>query len=176
MKRTISEKRALRKLDIPDFRHITKEKIVKLASMLPYMDPEVAKKAIDQFPEFKGMSVEMVNQFRDILNKIVDGNTKSQDTFYNVCNSIIGSLQKELEGDHIDSEERSRIEDKMITVARMIGEKDSENKMFYLEVGGLGLLGILACIFGSVSLLGTNTNISSPDYATDPYEGNDLYY
>jgi hypothetical protein len=40
----ISEKRALKKLGIDDFRHLTKANVVQLASMVDKMEPEVAKK------------------------------------------------------------------------------------------------------------------------------------
>ena len=52
MKRTISEQKALKLLNIPDFRHLTKDKIVEFASLLYRMDPEVAKKALEQIPEY----------------------------------------------------------------------------------------------------------------------------
>lgn len=51
MNKTLTEKQVLKKLGIPDFRHLSKEKMIKLATMLPHMDPEVAKKALEQFPE-----------------------------------------------------------------------------------------------------------------------------
>ena len=63
MQRTISEKKVLKKLGITDFRHMTKDKVVKLASMLPYMDPEVAKKALEQFPAFKDLASDLVSQY-----------------------------------------------------------------------------------------------------------------
>lgn len=50
MRYNLSEKKVLKKLGIEDFRHMTKDKIVQFASMLPQMDPEVAKKALEQFP------------------------------------------------------------------------------------------------------------------------------
>ena len=46
MNRTLSEQKVLKKLDIPDFRHLTKDKIIAFASLLPQMDTEVAKKAL----------------------------------------------------------------------------------------------------------------------------------
>ena len=52
MQRTISEQQVLQRLGIQDFRHMTKDKIMRFATMLPYMDPEVAKKALEQFPAF----------------------------------------------------------------------------------------------------------------------------
>jgi hypothetical protein len=36
----------LKKLDIPDFRHLTKDKVIEFATMVPRMNPEVAKKAV----------------------------------------------------------------------------------------------------------------------------------
>lgn len=48
----ISEQRVLNELNIEDWRHLSKDKIMAFASELPYMDPEVAKAAIAQFPKF----------------------------------------------------------------------------------------------------------------------------
>lgn len=167
MKRTLSEKRVLKKLGITDFRHMTKDKIVKFASMLPYMDPEVAKKALEQFPAFKDLAGDLVSQYRMIVDKALDDNKISQKAFYDACNNIILSLQKELESESINGDERERIEDKMITVAGMIGEKDSENKGFILKLVG----GVLA--FGSVlglaaaSLLGGNSQSTQQECLSD---------
>ena len=47
MKHSMTEDKVLRKLDIPDFRHMTKDKVVSFVSMLPQMDPEVAKCALE---------------------------------------------------------------------------------------------------------------------------------
>jgi len=44
MEYQINEKRALKKLGIDDFRHLTKANVVQLASMVDKMEPEVAKK------------------------------------------------------------------------------------------------------------------------------------
>ena len=46
MRKLLSEKKVLKKLGIDDFRHMTKNKVIKLVSMLDRVDPEVAKKAI----------------------------------------------------------------------------------------------------------------------------------
>ena len=160
-KRTLSEKQVLKKLGIKDFRHMTKDKVVKFATMLPYMDPEVAKAALEQFPTFKELATDLVAQYKEILEKAFDKNEESQKAFYDACNEVIHSLQKELEDTDITPEERDRIEDKMIHVAVMIGEKDSENKKFLLKI--LSYLGIgILFIFGiGASLLGSNTKLST---------------
>lgn len=48
----ITETEALKSLDISDFRHPTKDTMIKMVSMLDQMDPEVAEKILEQFPEF----------------------------------------------------------------------------------------------------------------------------
>ena len=48
MVRSLTEQKVLKKLGIDDFRHLTKDKVITMASMLDRMDPEVAKKAIEQ--------------------------------------------------------------------------------------------------------------------------------
>ena len=44
MGKTLTEIQVLDKMGIPDFRHMTKDKVMSFATMLPQMDPEVAKK------------------------------------------------------------------------------------------------------------------------------------
>lgn len=63
MSKTLTEKQVLKKLGIPDFRHLSKEKVMKFATMLPHMDPEVAKKALEQFPEFSKTTKEMLVEY-----------------------------------------------------------------------------------------------------------------
>ena len=43
---------------------MTKDKVMSFATMLPYMDPEVAKKALEQFPSFKDLAGDMVTQYK----------------------------------------------------------------------------------------------------------------
>ena len=57
MNKSLTEAKVLTKLGIPDFRHLTKDKVVSFVSMLPHMDPEVAKKALEQFPEFSSTAL-----------------------------------------------------------------------------------------------------------------------
>ena len=52
MKRTLSEQKVLKQLKIDNFRQLSKDTIMKFASSINQMDPEVAKKALEQFPEF----------------------------------------------------------------------------------------------------------------------------
>ena len=96
MNRTLTEANVLKKLDIEDFRHLTKDKVITMASMLDRMDPEVAKKALEQFPEFAKTTKEMLIEYKDTLDKGLQNNKDSVQAYYDACQSIIDSLQKQL--------------------------------------------------------------------------------
>ena len=58
MPKMLSEAQVLKKLNIPDFRHLSKDNVMSFVSMIDKMDPEVAKKALEQFPDFAKVSIE----------------------------------------------------------------------------------------------------------------------
>jgi tetrahydromethanopterin S-methyltransferase subunit G len=75
-----------------------------------------------------------------------------------------------LEKDDVTSEDRKRIEDKMIEVAQMIGQKDSENKGFIFKIICIGLTLVTTFITFAAASLGLKTQISPED---DDEEDND---
>lgn len=166
-KYTLSEKKVLKKLKIPDFRHMTKDSVVKFATMLPYMDPDVAKAAIEQFPAYADMSGQMISHYKEILNDIVKSNDNSMNGFFNTCNSIIASLQEELQRDDLSSDERNRIEDNMIKVAQMISEKDTENKHFLIKTAGIFGLVLSIGAFAGATVLGANSQMNADEIESD---------
>ena len=59
MSKQLTEQQVLQALNIPDFRHLSKDKVISFASMLTDMEPEVAMKALEQFPEFAKTILEL---------------------------------------------------------------------------------------------------------------------
>lgn len=168
----LTEQKVLKKLGISDFRHLTKAKVINLASMLDNMDPEVAKKALDQFPDFSKISKELLLEFNDTLKKGLESNDKSMQNVYNVYNSIIISLQKELENENLSFEQKKYIIEKMNDIADKIGKKDSENKKWLTVmsfIAGAAAVGITALL---ASTLGANTHVESLD-SNDEDEANE---
>lgn len=168
MSKLLTEQIVLRKLGIENFRHLTKDKVIIMASMLDKMNPEVAKKVIEQFPEFSNTIKEMLIQYKDTLDKGLETNRESVQSYYNVCTSIIETLQNQLNDENLSFEEKKYIIDQMVEVSKMIGEKDTENKRFIkaLAVGAAAALVIVSATL--VSALGGNTKIESND--TDEFE------
>lgn len=164
MNKSLTEQRVLKKLNIEDFRHLTKDKVIAMASMLDKMNPEVAKKALEQFPEFAATIKEMLNEYKNVLDKGLETNKESVQIYYDSCNFMIVSLQKQLEDESLSFEDRKYIIDKMLEITRMIGEKDSENKRF---IATLAVLGATAtCVATAIlsSVLGGNTQIEANDH------------
>ena len=159
----ISEKRALKKLGIDDFRHLTKANVVQLASMVDKMEPEVAKKALEQFPEFSGTVKTILLDYKELLNRAIDSDNESLRSTYETYNSIIMALQTELDKDTLSFDERKYIIEQMKDIANAVDKKDSENKKWLTKmamIAGVTVVGV-AAVLGSV--LGTNTNFQQID-------------
>ena len=163
MSRALTEQKVLKKLGIEDFRHLTKDKVITMASMLDKMNPEVAKKAIEQFPQFSNTMKEILHDYKDSLDKALEDNSESVGSYYSSCDVIISSLQKELDKEELSFEEKKYIIDKMIEVNKMKGDKDSENKKFIATMGLIG--GIAVCVVAGIltGALGGDTKIEMND-------------
>lgn len=170
MARMMNEKQVLKKLDIPDFRHITKDKVITLTSMLDKVDPEVAKKALEQFPEFANLAKEMVHEQKRVIDKAFEENAKGVEAYYAACKQILDELGKQLDKDDLTPEERTEIIDNMLAVAENMSRKDSENKRFHLDA--IKVFGGFAAVISvaAIAVLGGNTRIDL-DELTDKLPG-----
>ena len=159
MGRTLTEQKVLKKLGIEDFRQLTKDKVITMASLLDKMDPEVAKKALEQFPDFANTVNEILAGYKDTLDKGLVSNDESVKAFYDISKAIIESLQKELDKDGLDFEEKKYIMEQMKEISEKVDKKDSENKRFITAITAIGSVVILGGIGILASTLGGNTKI-----------------
>ena len=155
MGRSLTEAKVLRKLDIPDFRHLTKDKVVSFVSMLPQMDPDVAKHALEQFPAFAETSLAIVGCLKDSLGTIVSSNAENMNEFNARCQEALAALEGELRREDLTDEGRKLVIDGIMGIIDAMGKKDSENKEFLsgLFNGTLvaGLL-VLLCLAAPLGL------------------------
>ena len=96
----------LKQFDIPDFRHITKDKVMTFASMLQNMEPEVAKKALEQFPEFANMALEVLKDYKSVMEKTLDANSESSKQCFDIYNEVVTALKSCLAKDDMPFEEK----------------------------------------------------------------------
>ena len=170
MNRTLSEKKVLRKLGISDFRHMTKDKVVSFATMLPRMDPAVAKAAIEQFPNCRDLSLELVNQYKGILDVALHENRASNESFCEACNTILDSLRRELEQEGITSEDRERIETRMIDVVQMLKDNVAENRDFLKYIVQKATIGVMLIIAFGGALLGVKAVANGNNDSDENYD------
>lgn len=109
MRKYRSEQQVLDALQIPDWRHMSKDKIMGFASQLPYMDPEVAKAALAQFPEFSNLSVELVKQIKENLETIISKEKDVDSAILNQDRIIIDNLLSQL-AESSDNEKQKYID------------------------------------------------------------------
>ena len=159
----MSEAKVLKKLDITDFRHLTKDKVIKMVSMLDKMDPEVAKKALEQFPEFANTTKEMLSEYKESLDKGLESNNESVKAVYNTYSAIIVSLQNELENENLTFEQKKYIIEQMKDVAEKVDKKDTENKRFIAGMATLATIVVGSTVAIMTSVLGGNTQVETDD-------------
>lgn len=159
MSKSLTEQKVLKKLDIVDFRHLTKDKVITMATMLDKMDPEVAKKAIEQFPNFSSTMKDVFAEYKKLLDKAMETNEKSVMSFYSTCDETIASCQKQLEKDELSFEEKKQILDTMLLIINIKGDKDSEEKKFIISMCAIGVAALTITVGALSSVLGGNTKI-----------------
>lgn len=126
MARPYTEQQVLKKLDIPDFRHLTKEKVIAFATMVPKMNPEVAKKALEQFPNFASTSLDILKEYRGVIQEAMEDDRESMRSCYDMYNRVMDSLEKMLDDNDLTFEQKTYILDQMQEVATAVADKDSE--------------------------------------------------
>lgn len=175
MNHTLSEQKVLKKLGIDNFRQLSKKKVLKLASMIHEMDPEVAKKALEQFPEFEKASLELVEKYHNSFQGLLASTKEETERIFEMHEYTIQILEKELSAGDLSFEQRMAILDKISEVntalREMRKEIAQERLVAFISTGVVTLTGILA----SAALLGLNLNIpksdeDSEDSEDDEYE------
>lgn len=162
MEKKLSEAQVLRALDIPDFRHMTKDKVIQFASMIQTMDPAVAQKALEQFPNFAEMSLEALKDYKSVLEKAADKNAESSENCMNIYGQIIKSLQDCLSKENIPFEEKKFYIEQMKEIAKSVDQKDTENKKFNAGLVTAGFAALAFVVGGAAALLGGKLDIHFP--------------
>lgn len=96
MDRTLTEQQLLNQIDIPDWRHMSKDKLIVFASNMQNLDPEVAKDSIAQFPKFSEMGTGIVNALKTSLNNVIANDKEADSKAYEINYSILNNLDKRL--------------------------------------------------------------------------------
>ena len=162
MSKALSEAQVLKALDIPDFRHITKDKIMSFASLLDNIEPAVAKKALEQFPEFAQMTLETLQDYRGIVEKAQDNAAASGKQCLELYNEVVQALKACLNKENLPFEEKKYYIEKMMEVAKMAEAKDTEGKLFNWKILRCGATVVVIIIGIGATLLGGKSDLHLP--------------
>lgn len=157
MRKNVSEKWLLKKMDIPDWRHMSKDKITTFVSSLPYLDPEVAKAAIDQFPNFASLAKELVGTIQTNFNTVVSSNETITKESVSCIQQSLECLFKQLDRDDLSDNERLSIRTDILELNKMVVDlsKEYQKTQFKnMAMVAMGIAGVIGC---AASILGSNS-------------------
>lgn len=158
----LTEAQVLEKLNIPDFRHLSKDNVMSFASMIQQMDPEVAKKALEQFPDFAKSTLDALKEFKSTIYKSFDDDKESANQCFALYNRVQGALEKCLDNENLSFEERKYYIEQMKEVARMATDKDSEGKKFkWTNIAAFGTVAV-AAVAAMAVMIGGNIDFELP--------------
>lgn len=124
-------------------------KSITIESKLDKMDPEVAKKLLEQVPCMTDAAKSIYSDHTRVLENSINKDTEETMSYFDSCDTIINTCQKKAEREDISFEESKWYIDKMETVAEKKSKKNTENKNFKRAMLSMG-----AILGGAVLLLG----------------------
>lgn len=156
MDHTLTEQQLLQQLDIPDWRHMSKDKLITFANNMQNLDPEVAKAAISQFPKFSEMGTGIVDALKDSLDNVILNDREADAKAYEINYAILNNLDKRLQKRFLFPSERKQIIDAMLQVSDNIAQMQIHEKNMVRDVAkAVGAVAGLVITIGG-TLLGVN--------------------
>ena len=170
MNNYMTEAEALTMLGIPSFQMMTKEKMGKFASVYSQMHPEVAKKCIEQFPEFANTTREYLDQYKEVVVTSMQSNDQSMNAYYANTKNMIDALIPLLQNDNLSFEDKKYVIEEIDKIQERMGAKDTENKKFHINMSVIVSTAVVGLGTALISaLLGKNQKTLSskkPDNST----------
>lgn len=160
----LSESRVKEILDIDDFRHMTKNGAIEFVSMMSQMEPEVALKALEQFPDLAKTVASWASDYKDTMVKALDVNAEESKQIIASLQATIDQLNDRLGRDDLSSEEFRGIVDGARTIQEMILKLHEGNQKHDINVLRIGVstLAVLGAIV--VTALGASGRIKGPTF------------
>lgn len=154
LNKLVSEEDVKKALKIDKFSEISKDKLIEFISLIPYMDRDIAKNVIEQFPTFAETSRNMVAQLYVLCEDVIKDNNESRREVVAAYRKILDDLGEIIKCENITEEERGKVIDTMVDIADKIAnihENDEEflkNVLRYAIPAMCGTIMILAATLG----------------------------
>lgn len=169
-KQSRQEARILKRLNIPDFRHMTKDKLMQFVSMTSRMDPEVAKAAIAQFPDFAKMCKESLMDYKEIVLRVIEQDAEGDSRVFDFYESVRRAIEDTLYQDGLSFEQKQWCIEQLKDLAAQVAAQEQANKWHRIKVIGTVGITVAGVLASAAALLGGSTQISeSDDFDQDNY-------
>lgn len=167
MSRTLSEQKVLKQLKIEDFRHLSKDTVMRFASSIQKMNPEVAKKALEQFPNFAATVKMVLFSIEKLLKNVIKSGDKDHDKLMEMIDAENQQLIKMLNEEELTLDEKFKIMDRLDKLQDKVAEENKEMRMYRLKVSGSVLAVIGLSILSLATVLGGNSEVKKIDNSDD---------
>ena len=135
---------------------------MEFASLMPYMDKDVAMRIIDQFPAYTETCKELIASLSETCDKVLETNHDSHKEVIAAYKKVLERLDKDLDKDGLSNEERKELHEQMISVADKIADESHINKDFLASImkyKGYIIMGAFAI---GATILGVNVKGKLP--------------
>lgn len=163
VRRTIDGKDLLEMFGIPSFRHMSKDKLASFVSALSDVDPEVAKKALEQFPDLSVAMASIVGHYRGIISECLASSDANERLCLEACCSAMDSIQCELEREELSSERREELIAQSVELVQMMREIATDSKRFRAHVIYISSVAVGFVTATLVSVLGSKADFAFPN-------------
>lgn len=136
-------------LNITDFRHLSKDKLIEFVSAIPEMDKDVAIRIIEQFPEFTRCAMSLVSHYETMCESILRENGDSVRYVMEGYKQTLNTLGGLALDEKLDPADRRYFAEKMVNVADNMASFDTKNKGLLA-----GMTKYITWFIGSALLLG----------------------
>ncbi|MEU2517640.1 hypothetical protein ABZ732_02485 [Streptomyces pseudogriseolus] len=147
-----NEAEIMHALGIDTWRHLSKEKMIRFAAMMPDMDTEVAMKIVEQFPEFRKFATDAFGAIEKAHEATLADGRHSLDQVYQALRQNREIFERELQRDDLTWEQRKHLLKLIQETARLASQKDTEHKrhggdLLKKTMLGVGSVAALAVVF-----------------------------
>lgn len=162
MEYSAAEKQVLELLGKTNFRNISKDDVVGYISMIQSLEPEVAKKVLEQYPELVKLIHQTLVGHKETIQKSIESSDKSSEQCFEIYEKVLSDLSKCLDINDLSAEERKEIREKEMEIARMAERKDLDNKNFNWKIVSAASFVVITAIGVGAGVLGGKFNIKLP--------------
>ena len=153
----LTDSAAKKLLKIDTWRNMSKDKFIQFVSNLDRMDPEVAKKAIEQFPNFSRLVSDAVKDYKSSMETAIKENTALNNQLMSLYNHAIDAVKEIGSGADISWEQKKYCIDTVKELVQMASDataKTQETNANHTNVFAFILVSLVSV---ALTLLGVNS-------------------